>query len=320
MEEVRSEKQRHSDFGIWVSHLFPNPEPQTPKPGPSCFWLLAFCFLLVASALWAAEEPSRVEKIVDTTPNPRVSVTNLRGNVLVKGWDKSQVHALCTKVSSKVEVDIEPTPPQGQAERVRFLTHTLDAEPNNNAETADYSLDVPLNSILDIRDSQGSVRVEKVQGDVHVSTVSAPVSVLDALGHLQVESVGGNIDIGHPSGRVEASSVNGDIRFTSPTSAELRGHSTSGRIVYQGDFAPRGNYDLASYSGDVDVFCPSTASFELITKGKGKVYSDFQMTPKQHQVSSKASYYTSFFGTYHEGKATLEVRSYNGVIHIRRQP
>lgn len=287
--------------------------------GHSCFWLLASCFLLLTSCLWAAEEPGRVEKTLDTTPNPRVSLTNLRGNVLVKGWDKTQVHALCTKASSKVEVDIEPTPPQGQAERVRFLTHALDAQPNSNADTADYSLDVPMNSILDIRDSQGSVRVEKVQGDVHVSTVSAAVSVVEAVGHLQVESVGGNIEIVHPSGRVEASSVNGDIRFTSPTSAELRGNTSSGRILYQGDFAPRGNYDLATYSGDVDVFCPASASFELITKGKGKVYNEFRMTPKQH-VLSGSPYYKSFSATYHEGKATLEVRSYNGAIHIRRQP
>jgi DUF4097 and DUF4098 domain-containing protein YvlB len=276
--------------------------------------------LLLASGLWAAEEPCRVEKSLDTTSNPRVSLTNLRGNVLVKGWDKSQVHALCTMASSNVEVDIEPTPPQGQAERVRFLAHTLDAQPNSKVETGDYSLDVPLNSILDIRVPQGSVRVERVQGDVHVSTVSAPVSVVDALGHLHVESVGGNIEIVRSSGRVEASSVNGDIRFTSPASSELRGNTSSGRIVYQGDFAPHGNYDLATYSGDVDVFCPATASFELTANSKGKVYNDFRMTPHQRHAPSKSPYYTSFFGTYHEGKATLEVRSYNGAIHIRRQP
>jgi hypothetical protein len=268
--------------------------------------------------VWAAEDPGRAEKSLDTTPNPRISLTNLRGNVLVKGWDKSQIHALYT-TSPNVEVDIEPTPPKGQAERVRFLTHTRAAQANGNGESADYSLDVPLNTSLDIHAPQGSVKVEKVQGDVHVSTVAAPVSVSDALGHLQVESVGGNIEIVHPSGRVEASSVNGDIRFTSPNTSELRANTSSGRIVYQGDFAPRGNYDLATYSGDVDVFCPASASFELTAKSKGKVSNDFRMTPKQH-VLSGSPYYKSFSGTYHEGKAMLDVRSYNGIIRIHRQP
>jgi DUF4097 and DUF4098 domain-containing protein YvlB len=292
---------------------------QKPNPETPIALLLTSCFLLLASCLWAAEEPGRVEKTLDTTPNPRVSVSNVRGNVVVKGWDKSQVHALFTATSSKVGVDIEPTPPKGQADRVRFQTETPNAS-MNTGESADYSLDVPMNSTLDIQDTQGSVRVEKVQGDVHVYSVAAPISVTEALGHLHVESVGGNIEIVRASGRVEASTVNGDIRFASLNSADLHGITTSGRIVYQGDFVPRGNYDLATYSGEVDVFCPATASFELRAKTKGKVENDFRMTSNERGARSASPYYTSFFGTYHEGKATLDVRSYNGAIHIHRQP
>jgi len=293
---------------------------QMGREGRFCAWLLAPCCLLLASWLWAAEEPGRVEKTLDTTPNPRVSVSNLRGNVVVKGWDKSQVHALFTTTSSKIGVDIEPTPPKGQADRVRFQTETLNAPLNTNGESADYSLDVPLNSTLDIRDTQGSVRIEKVQGDVHIYSVAAPISVAEALGHLQVESVGGNLEIVRASGRVEASTVSGDIRFIYSASAALSGFTTSGRIVYQGDFVPRGNYNLATYSGEVDIFCPATASFELSAKTKGKVDNDFRMTSNQRRASSPSPYFNSFSGTYREGKATLEVRSYNGTIHIHRQP
>jgi hypothetical protein len=288
------------------------------KPQTARFTLLVS--LVIPFGLWAAEEPGRVEKTLDTTPNPRVSVSNVRGNVVVRGWDKSQVHALFTATSPKVGVDVEPMPPKGQADRVRFQTENPNTPVNTNGESADYSLDVPLNSTLDIQDTQGSVRVEKVQGDVHVSSVAAPISVMEALGHLHVESVGGNIEIVRASGRVEASTVNGDIRFTSLNSANLHGITTSGRIVYVGDFVPRGNYDLATYSGEVDVFCPATASFELTAKTKGKVDNEFRMTPSQRRAPSPSASFTSFFGMYHDGRATLDVRSYNGAIHIRRQP
>jgi len=312
-EETRVTRGGASRFGVRERMRKPNAE--TPIAS-----LLTSCFLLLAPCLWAGEEPGRVEKTLETTPNPRVSVSNLRGNVVVKGWDKSQIHALFTTTSSQVGVDIEPTPPKGQVDRVRFQTDSLNAPVNPNGESADYSLDVPLNSTLDIRDTQGSVRVEKVQGDVHVYSVAAPISVSEALGHLQVESVGGNIEIVRASGRVEASTVNGDIRFTSPYSANLRGITSSGRIVYQGDFVPRGNYDLATYSGEVDVLCPATASFELTAKTKGKVDNEFRMTTNQRRVPSSSPYFTSLVGTYHNGRATLDVRSYNGAIHIRRQP
>jgi hypothetical protein len=318
--EAKVKKQETRRIGAWVLRFRVGERMRKPNRETPIALLFTSCFLLLTSCLRAAEEPGRVEKTLDTTPNPRVSVSNLRGNVVVKGWDRSQIHALFTTTSPKLGVDIDPAPPKGQADRVRFQTETLNAPLNTNGESADYSLDVPLNSTLDIRDTQGSVRVEKVQGDVHVYSVAAPISVTEALGHLQVESVGGNIEIVRASGRVEASTVNGDIQFTSPASANLRGITSSGRIVYQGDFAPRGNYDLATYSGEVDVFCPATASFELTAKTKGKVDNDFRMTPNQRRPSPPSAYYTSFIGTYHEGKATLDVRSYNGAIHIRRQP
>ena len=312
-QETRRTRARALRFGVRERMRKPSLEAPIAL-------LLTSCFLLLASCLWAAEEPGRVEKTLDTTASPRVSVSNVRGNVVVKGWDKSQVHALFTTTSSKIGVDIEPAPPKGQAERVRFQTETRNAPATANGESAVYSLDVPLNSTLDIRDTQGSVRVEKVQGDVRITSVSAPISVAETLGHLQVESVGGNLEIVRASGRVEASTVSGDIRFMSPNSADLRGFTTSGRIVYQGDFVPRGNYDLTTYSGEVDVFCPATASFELRANTKGKVDNDFRMTSNQRPTPAPSPYFKSFSGTYHEGRATLEVRSYNGAIHIRRQP
>lgn len=275
------------------------------------------CLFLIPLEI-AAAESARVEKSLDTTANPRVSLSNLRGRVVVKGWDRSQVHALCTTGSPKIEIDIEPMPSRGPSERVRFLVHAVDTQAGASEEDGDYSLDVPLNSMLDIRTPQGNVRVEQVQGDVHVSTVGAPVTVSETLGHLQVETVAGNIEIARSAGRVEVSSVNGNIHFLSPSSAEVHANTTSGKIVYEGGFAPNGSYDLATYSGDVDVVSPATASFELIAKTKGKVSNDFHMTPKQH-TPSLSPYATGFFGTYHEGKATLDVRSFSGAIHIRQK-
>jgi hypothetical protein len=146
-QEIRRTWARPLRFGVWERMRKPNPEAASVS-------LLTFCFLLLACCLWAGEEPGRVERTLDTTPNPRVSVSNLRGNVVVKGWDKSQVHTLFTTTSSKVGLDIEPTPPKGQADRVLLQTETPNAPVNATGETADYSLDVPLNSTLDIRNTQ----------------------------------------------------------------------------------------------------------------------------------------------------------------------
>ena len=33
-----------------------------------------------------------LEKTFDTTREPRISLNNMKGHVLVRGWDKAQVH------------------------------------------------------------------------------------------------------------------------------------------------------------------------------------------------------------------------------------
>ena len=47
--------------------------------------------LLPAALMWAAGE-GRWEKTFDTTREPRITLNNLKGHVLVRGWDKAQVH------------------------------------------------------------------------------------------------------------------------------------------------------------------------------------------------------------------------------------
>src|SRR3990172_13029907 len=81
--------------------------------------------VLVPLGLLAAAGPARLEKIFTTTSQPRISVTNLRGQVVVKGWDKSQVRLQSSTLSPRVEVDAEAMPPTGPAERIQVTTHVM---------------------------------------------------------------------------------------------------------------------------------------------------------------------------------------------------
>ena len=73
----------------------------------------------------------------------------------------------------------------------------------------------------------------------------------------RVHSVAGDIEVIRPSGNVEASSITGNLHFVSPATTKLHGSTTSGRILYEGDFMGRGDYILSAYSGDVDIVCPA---------------------------------------------------------------
>jgi hypothetical protein len=267
-----------------------------------------------------AAEGNRSEKFFETSPNPRVTVTNMTGQILVRGWDKAQVHIVYSVVSPRVEVDTEAIPPNGPADKIHFATHVLDSLLSGKDQTADYNLDVPMGTNLEIRNPQGSVRIEKFQGDdTTVESVGGAILVSDFTGHLFLQSVGGNIDVIRASGRVEAYSITGNLHFVSPTTSKLRGSTTSGRILFEGDFPDGGDYSLSEYSGDMEILCPPSASFELFAKTvRGKLENEMPMTIR-HRSATPVSSANSLFGTHLTGKATVNLRSFSGTIRIRQR-
>lgn len=265
--------------------------------------------------------PGRLEKTFDTTRTPQVIVSNLRGQVVVRGWEKPQVHALCTTVSPRVEVDTEAVPSKGAAERVRLATHVLDPLVTGNEETTDCTLEVPLAASLEIKNRQGSVQIENLEGQ-HALVDSADAAILaeDVTGHLVARSLGGDIHIERASGRVEAVSINGSIWITAPASKNLRANTNTGQITYQGDFLPTGEYILSTYSGDIELLCPSSASFELNAKTvRGKLSNTFALRPKRH-VALPMPGANSLLGTSNTGNAIVELSSFSGTIRVRQQP
>ncbi len=275
--------------------------------------------LLIASAGWlVAANPPRAEKTLtyQTNLNPRITLYNLEGHILIRSWDKAEVHALCVTASPRVTFEADPLPAAGSTDRLRLVTRVQDPMTAGQDETADYTLDVPSDSSLEIRNRQGLVRIEKLSGDIWVESVGGQVVVADTAGHLAVHTIGGDVEILRSAGRVEISSVTGNLRFISPTSSKLHANTTSGKIIYEGDFAPGGDYVFSEYSGDMEIICPVASAFHLNAQSvKGKVFKDpefsvFRARPKSSGLPGNVN------SLYVPGNATLELTSFSGNIRI----
>jgi hypothetical protein len=277
---------------------------------------LSLALLVVPKGLMLADGGSRLEKSIQCTSTPRVTITNPTGGVVVvRGWDRSEVHAICNAASSKVAVDWDQMPASGDAEKVRFATHLLDSQAGPQEKTVNYEIDIPNGASLEIFNPSGSVTVQGVSGDDWVESVSGPVIVTDGAGHTSVTSLNGNIQLIRPTGRVEVNSITGDLRFVASVSNNVRAETTSGNIYFDGDFEPLGSYSLVSYQGNLDVSCPSTDSLELLARtAKGKIDNELHLRhPERRSYAPPGS---SAFGTIDTGKATVNLRSYSGTIHI----
>lgn len=275
-------------------------------------------FLIPAGLLMAAGQ-KQTAKTIETTTSPRITISNLAGKVVVKGWDRLQVHVVYSISSPRIAVNTAQIPSQGPAQKVHFITYVVNRSVAAEDPTVNYVVQVPNGTNLEIHDPQGSVNIQSIKGDTSVDSLGGNIFVADAAGHLSVRSVGGNIEVIRPSGRVEAYSINGNLHFVNSKSSRLRGTTTSGTIVYEGDFVPGGDYVLSDYSGNINILCPPTASFELDAKTvRGKLDNAFPIVSRG-AASSFLPSSNSIFGTRGTGQATLELTSFSGTISIRQQ-
>lgn len=288
--------------------------------GKSRMWTLYLqvpLALLIPAGVVLGAGQARVEKSFHAVPNCRIKIFNPGGGtIVVRGWDKEEVHAVCLTNSPKIEIDSDPTPANDEAEKVDFTTHILDPQASSQEKTASYELDVPKDSSLVISSPEGSISVEHINGDDSIESVNGAVSVSDGAGMVRVRSLNANINFIRPTGRVEATSIMGNLTFTGSESTKIEAHTESGKITFDGDFLPVGDYVLKTYAGDVSVTCPTSDSFALDAHSlRGKVDNQFKLSRKAHVPYP--SHGDSAFGTNNRGDASVTVKSFSGTIHVR---
>jgi Putative adhesin len=296
------------------------PRPST-RQAPSHLEKLAlipFLLLLPANG-WSASSVQRV-RTFSTISNPDINLTNLTGTVIVRGWTEPRVHAVYTLASPRIEIDTTSIPETGQIQKVELATHLLDPTLQGARARVDYTMDVPVGSSVEIRNPQGVVRIERLNGDTWAASVGGSIFISDSSGEVVARSVGGEIQVVRSSGYVEVSSVTGDLKFLSPMSSRIRAETTSGQIFYEGNLFPAANYVMETYSGDINVLCPRSSSFELAARSvHGKVIHELKVNRRLHH-ESVSGYGNALYGTHNEGAASLELTSFRGNIYIRPEP
>ncbi len=273
--------------------------------------IIALCTMGLAAA--------HKEQTLSTTADPRISLKNFEGIVLVRGWERHQVHVAYDVVSPRVDVDVDGIPAKGTAEKIHLVTDSMASNLRSGEKRVDYTMDVPSGATLEITNPQGRVEIHNIGGDTWIRTVGGNITIQGATGEVSVGTIGGAIQILRSSGHVDASSVTGDVTFVGTTSKRIRANSSSGRISYSGNLVPAGDYVLSTYSGDIEILCQPTDSFELHARSAhGKLDNQMEIKPEVHRASP-VLYGNGLFGTHNEGRATLDLTSYKGTIHILPQ-
>src|SRR5271169_5718226 len=280
--------------------------------------LSAGLFLWSAAPAGAAGTGQRVEKQFTVTGRPVVVIHNVaNGRIEVKSWKNAEVNIVGTQTSNKIGFDIEQV-----GDRIDVTANVLDSTARPLELEADLQLTVPEETELQLKTETGLIYVEQVVGDMKLESYAGDVHLKEVSGYIIVKTTSGSLVCTLCSGKLEYTSISGGAQVLQPSLTNVNLMTTTGNILYDGDFIRTGLYTMNSGRGLVEVRFSGTDSFDLNAQTyRGTVdnqAADF-LKPDVHGNKHHSKYAQSLFGTVGQGLAKVELSSYSGTIRILKR-
>lgn len=224
--------------------------------------------------------------------------------------------------------------PRGSTVNVRTQNGHVDLSDVSDARVETLSGDV------EVRRVTKAVLVSCLNGDVSLSDVSGPVRAITVSGSVEARNAR-SLSAGDG---FEAKSTSGDVTIENVKHSEVIAAAISGSLLYTGALARGGAYDFKTISGDVTLELPADSSFTLHAKVvvSGDIDTDFPVRttafgpsipnpPQPVQPPQpphgrpgkikppKEPEQVRLDGTVGSGDATVNMSSFSGSLHLRKQ-
>jgi len=289
---------------------------------PSVLSLLGGGLVFGAVSLAAVPNTEQQEEHHFTVKDhPVVIIDNIvNGRIEVKSWKNPEVVVTTTSVPGKVSIESEQV---GDRIDINATSLMNDSSQPHEVE-ANFQLLVPEQTELQLRTQTGLILVEQVNGDMKLQSVAGDVHLKEVSGYIIVKTTSGSLVCTLCSGRLEYNSISGGAQILQPALSNLNVMTTTGNILYDGDFVRTGLYTMNSGRGLVEVRFSGTDSFDLNAQTyRGTVdnqAADF-LKPDTHSGKhhSQSKFSHSLFGTVGQGYAKVELSSYSGTIRILKR-
>lgn len=275
--------------------------------------------VLLLRATPAEAAGTRVEKHFTVTSRPVVTIQSVaNGRIEVKSWKNPEIIIVATQASDKIAVETE------QADnRIGVTSRIQDRGARSEELEANFQITVPEETELQIKTDSGLIYVEQVYGDMTLETVAGDVHLKEVSGYIIIHTMGGSVLCTQCAGKLNFTSVSGNIQILQPQLNSVNLSTTSGNILYDGDFLRTGIYWMKSGTGLVEVRFSENDSFDLnarTTKGAVDNQAQAFLKPDSHGLRYLSSKFAkSLAGTVNAGLAQVNLSSFSGTIRIRKR-
>lgn len=260
----------------------------------------------------AAQAREVSERVFPFEPGGELRVESQNGRITVEAWGKSEVRiqitrevragddAQASELMRKLSAEVEVS-------KRRISIRSVYPKKGDKAGVWDvlgqrvgsinihYYVQVPRETALALKTSNGPIQVRGTRGDVTGGTVNGRVEVTGVKGSLRIRTTNGEIHLASVDGAADAGTTNGtvDARF--------------------GTLLPGGAVELFTTNGDVTVALPADlkADLEAMTTN-GRVRVNFPLTTEGNISSKRVR------GTIGGGGASISLRTTNGNIEVNK--
>lgn len=264
----------------------------------------------------------------------RVVLESFNGPVEVMGWDKDEVEVSGAKSASREEVlkaiHVDVTADAGM---VRIRARRPDERHCNCGVR--FTLKVPKKVILeDISTSNGSLRLESIQGSARMRSSNGAVRVWGVDGDIDIQTSNGSVDVDKFTGAADLKTSNGRIKASGIEGA-FSARTSNGSIDAGIDALDTGkplvlsssngsiNVSLARWNNNeirastsnssINLRLPAGVAAELkAVTSNGNITSDFELVASQRSK-------TRVSGRIGGGGALLDLSTSNGNIRLLKR-
>src|SRR6202158_3490211 len=261
----------------------------------------------------------RVEKRFAVKGRPVVVIHNVgKGRIEVKSWKNSEVVVTGTQTSGKATIDTEQA-----GDRIDVTSAVMDVNAPPSETETNFQLTVPEETELQLKTQTGLIYVEQVMGDMTLESVAGDVHLKEVSGYIIVRTTEGSLVCTQCAGKLDFKSISGGAQVLQPALTNVSLFTTSGNILFDGDFVRTGLYTMKSGKGLVEVRFSGNDSFDLKAQtavGTVDNQAAAYLKPDSHGAKHLASKFTKgLFGTVGQGLAKVELSSYSGTIRILKR-
>lgn len=263
-------------------------------------------------------------------PRGRIDVSNIKGRIHVRVWDKPEV-----RITGTLGDGVERLRVEGGAEHLDIEVEYPESNwGGRKSGPTDLQLMVPLRADLDIESVAADVDVEGVaSGELSIESVSGSVIAVGAPKVADISSVSGRLQLTLNSADVDAETVSGDLSLRGRLNGEINAETVSGAIniavnnervrelststvsgsvrVTTG-LAPRGEIRMETVSGDVLLVLPKDLSASV----HAETFSGDLSAPGV-KVEKKSGPGASFQKRYGNGEGDIRIETFSGKAQLR---